>query len=184
MFSGKTEELLRRVKRVLLAKQAVLLFKPALDKRYSEDSVVSHNGISLPCHSVSTQIAFEQLMEYGDAEVYCFDEAQFYSPSFIKLITQLINLGKRVIISGLDLNFRGEPFGIMPQLVALADKIDKLTAICLMCGQEATRTQRVFAGSPVTNGKEIVVGGTGTYEPRCKDCFKREEPIVLWSCRH
>jgi len=179
MWAGKTEELLRRVKRVMLAKQKVLLFKPSTDKRYSEDSVVSHDGVSLPCHATSKDITLEQLLEHGDADVYAFDEAQFYSSGFLKLITHLISLHKRIICSGLDLNFLGEPFGIMPKLLALADKVDKLTAICPICGQEATRTQRVFNGQPVVNGKEVVVGGAGTYEPRCKDCFVWVEPTVL-----
>lgn len=173
MFSGKTEELLRRAKRVMLAKQKILLFKPAIDIRYAQDSIVSHNGISLPCHVTKCNITVDEIEQFGDADVYAFDEAQFYSSSFLKLINHEISLGKRIICSGLDLDFLGEPFGIMPQLLALADKVDKLTAICPLCGKEATRTQRVFNGSPVTNGKVIVVGGAGTYEPRCKDCFVR-----------
>lgn len=171
MFSGKTTELLRRLERVKMAKRPFLLFKPEIDTRYAEDCVVTHNGDSIRCHVTPREINYDFLAKYGTADVYAFDEAQFYLTGFVKLITQLISENKRVIISGLDLNFLGEPFGQMPQLLALADEVTKLTAICPICGNEATRTQRVFAGHPVTNGKEIVIGGAGTYEPRCKNCF-------------
>ncbi|MCX7977502.1 MAG: thymidine kinase [Bdellovibrionaceae bacterium] len=179
MWAGKSEELLRRVKRCILSGTKVLLFKPDIDTRYSEDSVVTHDGNSLKCNTVPRRITPKDIEEFGEADVYAFDECTLFEGSFLDVVRHLIHKGKRVIVAGLDLNFRGEPFGIMPALLAYADKIDKLTAICPKCGKEATRTQRIFNGQPITNGKEVVVGGAGTYEPRCKDCFVWEEPKIL-----
>ncbi|MGC9529106.1 MAG: thymidine kinase [Candidatus Bipolaricaulaceae bacterium] len=176
MFSGKTEELLRRVERARIAKKRVLLLKPALDTRYADEEVVTHYGRSLPAFRLPVTGEGERLWALADgridgAEVVAFDEAQFFSSAFPGLCEQLVAQGKRVVVAGLDLNFRGQPFGPMPRLLALADEVIKLQAVCVICGQAATRTQRLVDGAPATSGPEILVAGLEAYEARCRNCF-------------
>ncbi|MBC7169737.1 thymidine kinase [Candidatus Bipolaricaulota bacterium] len=175
MFSGKTEELLRRVERARIARKEVVLFKPELDTRYAVEEVVTHYGRSLPCQRLPTDISWERFSAWtngpGAADVFAFDEAHFFGPGFPALCERIVALGKRVIVAGLDLNFRGEPFGPMPQLLALADEVVKLAAVCTVCGEPATRSQRLVDGRPVTGGPEVLIGGLKTYEPRCRTHF-------------
>lgn len=177
MFSGKTEELLRRVERARIAKKEVLLFKPELDTRYAVEEVVTHYGRSLPCRRLPTNISwpeFSQLLTGHPSpvtNVFAFDEANFFGPSFPELCERLVSIGKRVIVAGLDLNFRGEPFGPMPGLLALADETVKLSAVCTVCGEPATRSQRLVGGKPVVGGPEVLIGGLESYEPRCRAHF-------------
>ncbi len=177
MFSGKTEELLRRVERARIARREVLLFKPELDTRYALEQVVTHYGRALPCRRLPTDIswpAFSHLVTRHPSpvtDVFAFDEAHFFGPDFPALCEALVREGKRVIVAGLDLNFRGEPFGPMPELLALADEVVKLSAVCTVCGEPATRSQRLVDGRPVTTGPEVLIGGLETYEPRCREHF-------------
>lgn len=177
MFAGKTEELLRRVERARIARKTVALFKPELDNRYAKDRVVAHNGKSLPCHLLPPALDLSSFAELvpgailKEAEVLAFDEAHFFGAGFPKLCEALVHMGKRVIVAGLDLNFRGEPFGPMPMLLALADEVLKLSAVCTVCGNPATRSQRLVDGKPVTQGPEVLIGGLETYEPRCRAHF-------------
>jgi thymidine kinase len=173
MFAGKSEELLRRVKRAEIAKKSVIIFKPEIDIRYSRVEIVSHSGERRLAIPIPPQISFEQLIErypqIKEAEVVAFDEAQFFGPQFPEICERLVKEGKRVIVAGLDLNFKGEPFGPMPILLALADEVSKLTAICTVCGEPATRTQRLINGKPAPkNSPEILIGGAETYEARCR----------------
>jgi len=178
MFSGKTEELLRRIERAKIAKRKVLLLKPEIDTRYSKEEVVTHYGRSYPCRRIPLDITLETLKEalgseLDEAEVVGFDEAHFFAPTFVEVCTSLADQGKRVIVAGLDLDFRGEPFGCMPQLLALADEVLKLTAICVKCGKPATRTQRLINGKPAPRkAPVVVVGGLDIYEARCRDCWE------------
>jgi len=176
MFSGKTEELLRRVERARIAKKSVLLFKPALDTRYSQEEIVAHHGRSLPCFRVPTNASTADLRavagwEADTAHAIAFDESNFFGPEFPALCEALVATGKRVIVAGLDQNFRGQPFGPMPVLLALADEVAKLSAVCVRCGQPATRTQRLVDGRPASGGPEVLVGGQESYEARCRACF-------------
>ncbi len=177
MFAGKTEELLRRVERARIARKRVLLFKPSLDTRYSAEEVVTHYGRALPCHRLPAEISLEELErlvgkeELAAADVMAFDEAHFFGAGFPSLCESLVYRGKRVIVAGLDLNFRGEPFGPMPELLALADEVLKLQAVCVVCGRPATRSQRLIDGEPAREGPEILIGGLESYEARCRDCF-------------
>ncbi|MCS7240115.1 MAG: thymidine kinase [Candidatus Bipolaricaulota bacterium] len=177
MFAGKTEELLRRVERARIARKSVALFKPELDDRYAKDRVVAHNGKSLPCHLLPPSLNFHSFARLVPSdvlvatEVFAFDEAHFFGPEFPDLCETLVRRGKRVIVAGLDLNFRGEPFGPMPVLLALADEALKLTAVCTVCGNPATRSQRLVDGKPTTEGPEVLIGGLETYEPRCREHF-------------
>jgi len=177
MFAGKTEELLRRVERARIAKKRVLLFKPSLDTRYSQEEVVTHYGRSLPCRRLPTDISgrrFSQLVTPRGlriTDVFAFDEAHFFGPEFPALCDALVAQDKRVIVAGLDLNFRGEPFGPMPELLASADEVMKLHAVCVVCGAPATRSQRLIDGRPAREGPEILLGGLESYEARCRSCF-------------
>lgn len=177
MFSGKTEELLRRAERARIARKQVLLFKPELDTRYALEEVVTHYGRSLPCRRLPTDVAwpaFSHLIARHLSpvtDVFAFDEVHFFGPGFPDLCERLVARGGRVIVAGLDLNFRGEPFGPMPELLALADEVVKLAAVCTVCGEPATRSQRLVDGRPVTAGPEVLIGGLESYEPRCRGHF-------------
>ena len=176
MFAGKTEELLRRVERARIARKKVLLLKPTLDTRYSEEEVVTHYGRSLPCKRIPPDFSWEDLervagVELQEADVVAFDEAHFFGKGFPRICEELVARGKRVIVAGLDLNFRAEPFGPMPELLALADEVTKLQAVCVVCGKPATRSQRLVNGEPARGGPEILVGGLESYEARCRDCY-------------
>ncbi len=176
MFSGKTEELLRRVERARIGRKHVLLVKPALDTRYAPEEVVAHHGRRLPCFRVPQDPSIDALHEAAGwelemADVVAFDEGNFFGQDFPSLCEVLVQSGKRLIVAGLDLNFRGEPFGPMPVLLAQADEVLKLSAVCVVCGQPATRTQRLVNGAPAEGGPEILVGGLESYEARCRDHF-------------
>jgi thymidine kinase len=180
MFSGKTEELIRRLERVRIARGRICLFKPTIDNRYSDESVVTHYGRefnALPLEpgqeSVDALVDAAGAGTVAAASVIAFDEGNFFSERLPSLCEELIHMGKRVIVAGLDLTFAGEPFGPMPRLLALADRIDKLEAVCARCGSPATRSQRLIDGKPAPVDDEvIVVGGLGTYEARCRDCYE------------
>ena len=163
MFSGKTEELIRRLRRAQIAKQNVKIFKPLIDTRYSSTSIVSHNEQSLPSVLISDIKEIPKLAE--DAQVIGIDEAQFFSSDIIDVCNQLADSGKRVIIAGLDMDYRGIPFEPMPQLLAIAEYITKTLAICMECGNPADKTQRKTASS-----ERVVVGASDIYEARCRKC--------------
>jgi thymidine kinase len=168
MFSGKTEELIRRVRRATIARQKVQVFKPQIDNRYSTDQVKSHNGLGFEAVPVTCSEAILDLVE-PDTNVVAIDEAQFFDHDLPKVAGALADRGKRVICAGLDLDFRGEPFGPMPMLLCIAERVDKLTAICMVSGEPATRTQRIINGQPASyNDPIILVGATESYEARSR----------------
>ncbi|HDJ30175.1 MAG TPA: thymidine kinase, partial [Candidatus Acetothermia bacterium] len=167
MFSGKTEELIRRLERVRIARGKILLFKPTIDNRYSETAVVTHYGREFPAHLLPPgEETLEKLLEIAGEEalaestVIAFDEGNFFSDRFPELCEELVEMGKRVIVAGLDLTFAGEPFGPMPTLMALADQVDKLHAVCVKCGAPATRSQRLIDGRPAPPDDAVIkIGG-------------------------
>ncbi|MGD8305735.1 MAG: thymidine kinase [Ignavibacteria bacterium] len=163
MFSGKTEELIRRLRRAQIAKQSVKIFKPLIDDRYSGDSIVSHNEQSLPSVQIKDINQIRELM--GDARVIGIDEAQFFTLDIVDLCNELANEGRRVIVAGLDQDYTGVPFEPMPQLLAVAEFITKSLAICVACGNPADRTQR-----KTTSSERVVVGASDIYEARCRQC--------------
>ncbi|NLI55621.1 thymidine kinase [bacterium] len=168
MFSGKSEELIRRIKRAKIAKQNVQVFKSSLDTRYDEGSVVSHSGAKVEAISIDHPEGIIAKIEDG-TEVVAIDEAQFFNDRIIYVIEFLADKGLRVIVAGLDTDFRGEPFGPMPYILSRAEKVDKLTAICVICGDEATRTQRIINGNPASYFDSVImVGASEKYEPRCR----------------
>jgi thymidine kinase len=181
MFSGKTEELIRRLERVRIAHGTILLFKPTIDDRYSTTSIMTHYGREFAAHLLApgdeTLEALERIVgrpAIDAAAVIAFDEGNFFSAKLPDLCQTLVGIGKRVIVAGLDLTFAEEPFGPMPTLLSLADQVDKLQAVCVKCGGVATRSQRLIDGKPASsNGPVIQVGGLGTYEARCRDCYER-----------
>ncbi len=169
MFSGKSEELIRRVTRALIAKQAVQVFKPSIDDRYEKQAVASHMGRTLEAQSVA---GVEELRcaLLDETRVVAIDEAQFFSAELVPLVDLMAESGRRVILAGLDLDFRAEPFGPMAELLARAEVVEKLTAIC-GCGRAATRTQRLIHGQPAHESDPVVlVGAAESYEPRCREC--------------
>ena len=179
MFSGKSEELIRRVRRAIIAKKKVQVFKSHLDARYAGIyNVSSHDGRTvqaLPVDS-SAQIA---LQIDPMANVIAIDEAQFLDDGVIPLVTSLASRGRRVILAGTDTDFRGEPFGCMPQLMAISEVVDKLHAICVLCGGPASRNQRLIGGQPAPYASpQIMVGGTESYEARCRMCFSAPKKDV------
>lgn len=188
MFSGKTEELMRRIKRAEFAKQNVLTLKHQLDKRKSHTCLVSHSGqehAALPIHDDSSSI--EQILTLTTplTTVVGIDEIQFFPQSIIHVITELVNRGIRVIVAGLDLDFRGEPFGIMPQLLSMADDVQKLKAICVICRNDAHHTQRIVNGAPAKYDDPIIlVGAEECYEARCRDCFQLGAPLQANTYTH
>lgn len=163
MFSGKTEELIRRLRRATIAKQKVKVFKPKIDTRYSEGSIVSHSEQSLP--STIVEDVREIIHLAKDAQVIGIDEAQFFSNDLIHVCNTLASSGKRVIIAGLDQDYRGIPFEPMPQLLAIAEYITKTLAICVNCGNPADKTQR-----KIVSDERVVVGAADIYEARCRKC--------------
>lgn len=169
MFSGKSEELIRRVTRALIARQSVQVFKPAIDDRFDRLAVASHAGRTLDAQPVSDVAELEAAI-HDETHVIAIDEAQFFEEELVGLVGRLADVGKRVILAGLDLDFRGEPFGPMPGLLARAEVVEKLSAIC-RCGRAATRTQRLIHGAPAHFEDPIVmVGAAESYEPRCREC--------------
>lgn len=173
MFSGKSEELLRRVRRALIAKKHVQLFKSHLDDRYGGVfTVSSHDGHEAEALPVSNSVQIVEAIADG-VDVVAIDEAQFLDEGVLRVANSLADRGIRVIVAGTDMDFRGEPFGPIPQLLAIAEKIDKLHAICVCCGDLATRNQRLIDGKPApAEGPTIQVGGAETYEARCRSCHR------------
>jgi len=170
MFSGKTEELIRRVRRAQIARQKVQVFKPAIDTRYAGWKVASHNGMQLEAVPVEDMAQLRALIE-PDATVVAIDEGQFFNGGLVDLCKELADQGMRVIVAGLDMDFRGEPFGPMPQLMAQAEGVDKLQAICVVCGGPASRTQRLINGQPASYDDQVImVGASEVYEARCRGC--------------
>jgi thymidine kinase len=165
MFSGKTEELIRRLRRAQIARQKVAIFKPKVDNRYSADHIVSHSDARL--QSTVVEHPEEILALAKDAQVVGIDEGQFFSPELVRVAEQLANDGKRVVIAGLDQDYRGIPFEPMPQLLAVAEYITKTLAICMVCGNPADRTQRIS-----TSTERVLVGAMDSYEARCRKCFE------------
>ncbi len=172
MFSGKSEELIRRLRRAKIAKQRVVVFKPALDTRYATERIVSHNGMALDAYATDNpQDILTHAIQHG-TDVVGIDEVQFFPSGIISVICQLVALGKQVIVGGLDLDFRGVPFGAMPTLLAIADEITKLQAICTKCGCDAHFTQRLVNGKPAKfNDPIILVGAQETYQASCRGCY-------------
>lgn len=171
MFSGKTEELIRRLRRAQIAKQKVKIFKPKIDSRYSQESIVSHNDQSLPSILIDD---IDEILKYSDdAQVIGIDEAQFFNESILRICNLLASKGKRVIVAGLDQDYTGKPFEPMPHLLAIAEYITKQHAICVVCGNPADKTQRKIAES-----ERVIVGAADIYEARCRKCHyipKEEE---------
>ncbi len=172
MFSGKTEELIRRVRRAQIARQNVQVFKHSLDARYAEREVASHNGLQLEAVPVENSAQLRDLIA-PDTTVVAIDEGQFFDDGLIALCEELADRGLRVIVAGLDMDFRGEPFGPMPQLMARAERVDKLQAICVVCGGPASRTQRLINGQPAAyDDPVILVGANEVYQARCRGCHE------------
>ena len=172
MFAGKSEELIRRIKRIEYAKKKVIVFKPLIDNRYSENEVVSHNKRKTKCYNLSTS---SDVYKYISEDTYAvaFDEVQFMDEGILDVCQELADKGIRVICAGLDNDFRGEPFSIMPQLLCMAEYVTKLTAICNVCGSNATRTQRIVNGIPASyDDPIIIVGASEAYDPRCRHCHE------------
>lgn len=168
MFSGKSEELIRRVRRATYGHLNVRVFKPAIDNRYHEESVVSHNGNSILARPVISAYDIIKQMD-KNIDVVGIDEVQFFEDDIVNIIDDLANQGHRVIVAGLDTDFRGEPFGVVPQLMALSESVTKLNAICPVCGSPASRTQRLIDGRPASYDDPIIlVGASESYEPRCR----------------
>jgi thymidine kinase len=168
MFSGKSEELIRRVKRATYAKQEVRVFKPVIDNRYSEAAVVSHNGTSMTSYAISSAAdIWDHISESTD--VVAVDEVQFFDQEIVEVLSSLADKGYRVIAAGLDMDFRGEPFGVVPNIMAIAESVTKLQAVCSVCGSPASRTQRLIDGKPASyDDPVILVGASESYEARCR----------------
>lgn len=168
MFSGKSEELIRRVKRAKIARQRVACYKPDIDLRYHRTAIASHSSQTHAATTVATveELRAELFPTLSEIEVVGIDEVQFFSPEIIPLTVELIHLGKRVLMAGLDTTFEAEPFGPVPHLMAIADTVTKLSAVCMVCGQPAIHTQRLGASQEL-----VVVGATGLYEARCRAHF-------------
>lgn len=164
MFSGKTEELIRRLRRAQFAKQRVEIFKPSIDVRYSEEEVVSHEGTSIPSTPVDSSASI--LLMAQESEVVGIDEAQFFDEHIVEVCNELAARGIRVIVAGLDLDFKGQPFGPMPSLCAIADEVTKVHAICVHCGALAYISHRIVAGE-----KQVMLGEKQEYEPLCRECY-------------
>ena len=168
MFCGKTDELLRRLRRAIIAKQKIQVFKPGFDIRYSSEKVTSHAGNEYNAYPVEN-ISDVPTLLLDDVTLVAIDEAQFFGEKIIDVVQTLVDKGIRVIVAGLDMDFRGEPFGLMPVLLAQAEIVDKLHAICMGCGEEATRTQRLVDGNPAYyDDPIIIVGASEMYEARCR----------------
>ncbi len=168
MFSGKTEELIRRMKRAKFARQKVEIFKPSIDTRYSEEDVVSHDQQHIPSTPVDSSAAL--LLLAGDIDVVGIDEAQFFDQGLVAVCNELANRGVRVIVAGLDMDFKGEPFGPMPALCAVADDVIKVHAICVKCGALAYLSHRL-----VSNDRRVLLGEKDEYEPLCRECYRQAE---------
>lgn len=166
MFSGKSEELIRRLRRAEIARQRVQIFKPGVDQRYSDDQIISHSDFKISSQSVKDAAELEAALDWR-TEVIGVDEAQFLGEGMVSLVVRLADMGKRIIIAGLDTDYLGRPFHPMPELLAVADEIQKTLAICMQCGNPAKHTQRL-----VMSNELVVVGAAGMYEARCRRCFE------------
>ena len=166
MFSGKSEELIRRVRRAQIARQQVQLFKPRLDDRFAEDHIVSHSDMKMPSEAVASSREILERVQPG-TEVVGIDEGQFFDAGIVEVASRLADRGLRVIVAGLDQDYMGRPFEPMPQLIAVAEYVDKTLAICMRCGAPANRSQRL-----VESTDRVVVGGAQQYEARCRRCFQ------------
>lgn len=170
MYSGKSEELIRRIKRAKIAKQKVQVFKPEIDNRYSKNNVVSHNGDKMGAVPVKSSSELLERVQ-DDTEVIGVDEVQFFDDGIVEVLTKLADNNRRVICAGLDMDFRGEPFGPISRIMSIAEFADKIQAICIVCGNPATRTQRLINGKPANYSDPIVlIGATESYEARCRKC--------------
>ena len=182
MFSGKSEELIRRLKRARYANQKVQVFKPYIDNRYKEGSINSHSGENFEAIIVHNTAELLQKVD-DDTIIVAIDEVQFFDKDVVQACQKLADSGRRVIVAGLDLDFKGEPFGCMPGLMAIAECVDKLQAICVKCYAPATRTQRLVNGKPARYDDEIIlVAASECYEPRCRFCHevpKRRQPQLM-----
>jgi thymidine kinase len=166
MFSGKSEELIRRIRRAQIARQRVQIFKPRIDDRFATDHIVSHSEMKLP--SIVAESSREVLEKVEDrTEVVGIDEGQFFDPGIVQVVNALADRGLRVIVAGLDQDYQGKPFEPLPQLLAVAEYVDKMLAICMQCGAPANRTQRLTEATD-----RVVVGGSQEYEARCRRCFQ------------
>lgn len=174
MFAGKTEELIRRINVLSFAKKNILVFKPQVDNRYSDSKIVSHAGTKVPCLVVNK--ARDILGKVNDdVEVVAIDEVQFFDKEIVAVCEYLADKGIRVMAAGLDKDFRGEAFGVLPELLTRAEFVTKLTAVCAKCGAPATRTQRLVDGKPASfNDPIVLVGAIEHYEPRCRHCHEVE----------
>jgi len=172
MFCGKTDEMIRRLRRAAIAKQKVQVFKPAIDIRYDEVRVVSHAGSHFDATPIQNSDDIRKLLD-ADTTVVAIDEAQFLDEGIVDVVNELADNGLRVIVGGLDLDFRGEPFGSMPVLISQAEHVSKLHAICMVCGKDASRTQRLVNGSPANyHDPVVIVGADEMYEARCRKCHQ------------
>ena len=172
MFAGKTEELIRRINVLSFAKKKIIVFKPKIDNRYSENEIVSHAGMHIPCIVVGNALEILEHVQ-DDSEVVAIDEVQFFDKNIVDVCEYLADKGLRVMVAGLDKDFRGEPFGVLPELLTRAEFVTKLTAVCAKCGAKSTRTQRLVDGKPASFEDPIVlVGAVDHYEPRCRHCHE------------
>lgn len=178
MFAGKTEELIRRINVLSYARKNILVFKPKIDDRYSTTEIASHAGSKVPCIVISEAKEILDYVNY-DTDVVAIDEVQFFDEDVVDICEYLADSGLRVMVAGLDKDFRGEPFGVLPDLLTRAEFVTKLTAVCAKCGAPATRTQRIINGKPASfNDPIVLVGAKEAYEPRCRHCHEIvEKPI-------
>lgn len=184
MFSGKTEELIRRIRRAQFARLTVQVFKHSLDKRSHVHNLNSHNGTTLIAHAATTASNLTDMID-PNSHVIGFDEVQFFDPEIVILIDKLVHAGKRVIAGGLDLDFRGLPFGCMPTLLALADEVSKLKAVCIKSGKDAHHTQRLVNGRPAKhNDPLILIGAAEAYEARSRDHFSIDKKPLQEYIQH
>lgn len=175
MFSGKSEELLRRIKRGVIAKQKVLLFKPSIDNRYDENRVSTHNGNSYDSISIEKSSDILNFVKDTKYDIIGIDEIQFFDNDIVKIINKLADDGIRVIVAGLDMDFKAEPFHPMPEIMAISEMVTKLHAVCNKCGKEASRSQRLINGKPAKyDDPVVVIGASESYEARCRHCHKIE----------
>ncbi len=175
MFSGKSEELLRRIKRGVIAKQKVLLFKPSIDNRYDENRVSTHNGNSYDSISIEKSSDILNFVKDTNYDIIGIDEIQFFDNDIVKIINKLANDGIRVIVAGLDMDFKAEPFHPMPEIMAISEMVTKLHAVCNKCGKEASRSQRLINGKPAKyDDPVVVIGASESYEARCRHCHEIE----------
>jgi thymidine kinase len=170
MFSGKTEELLRRIKRAQIARQKTQVFKPTIDNRYGADHVQSHNANKIASQAVNKALEILELLE-DNTRVVGIDEAQFFDDSIVEVAQKLAYRGIHVVLAGLDMDYLGQPFGPMPKLLAVAEVVTKLSAVCVLCGSPASRTQRI-AGPLGANATQVIVGAQEFYEARCRFCHE------------